>query len=398
MRTDCSINDGRTPRNPSSGYVLVLLALLLSLIIPGRESPARRLEHLSPVLGTWSYWENPIGVDPTQRVYGFRSTVTPWAGQVATLDWEVPGGLSVEEIATATGVDLDLIAHFNNISYVVTTRRNQSLRVPLLRTDSEEIIPKFVYQPPSMGGSTHRFPGGPANSPKFKTHVVSRGETLWGIARRYGIDVETIIGTNDLKTFHLIHPGLELRVPDRKGVMVAFEEDSCLDGILEEYDISLVELFNANPGIYREDLAEGLELFIPGGKPFEGLGRFILPVYGRITSRFGSRKHPILGGVRPHTGVDIAKPHGTYVKASQEGRVTFAGWKGGYGKVVILKHQGGYETVYAHNSSILVRPGQYVSRGQAIARVGSTGLSTGPHVHFEIKKNGRHIDPLTLAF
>lgn len=123
------------------------------------------------------------------------------------------------------------------------------------------------------------------------------------------------------------------------------------------------------------------------------LGRFLWPARGVFTSPFGMRRHPIFGIRRMHTGQDIAAPYGTLLVAAADGRVMYTGWFGGYGKIVLLDHGEGVSSLYAHLSRILVHPGAAVRRGQAIARVGSTGYSTGPHVHFEIRINGRPVDP-----
>ncbi len=117
------------------------------------------------------------------------------------------------------------------------------------------------------------------------------------------------------------------------------------------------------------------------------------PARGAITSGFGPRRHPIFRVVRMHNGVDIAAPWGTPVRAAAPGTVLFAGWFGGYGKLVVLDH-GGVTTLYGHLSSIEVAAGQKVRAGQVIGRVGSTGYSTGPHLHFEIRVDGRPVDPL----
>ena len=95
-----------------------------------------------------------------------------------------------------------------------------------------------------------------------------------------------------------------------------------------------------------------------------------------------------------HEGIDIAVPTGTPVQAAQSGRIIFAGWMGGYGNLVVIDHGGGLSTAYGHNSSIAVGNGQSVSQGQVIAYAGSTGNSTGPHVHFEVRVNGAPVDPL----
>ncbi len=123
------------------------------------------------------------------------------------------------------------------------------------------------------------------------------------------------------------------------------------------------------------------------------LGSLIWPARGVFTSGFGFRRHPIFGIRRMHTGVDIGAARGAPVQAAADGRVIYAGWFGGYGKIVILDHGGGLSTLYAHLSQILTEEGRTVRQGQVIGRVGSTGYSTGPHVHFEVRVDGRPIDP-----
>lgn len=125
-------------------------------------------------------------------------------------------------------------------------------------------------------------------------------------------------------------------------------------------------------------------------------GNFITPVRGRLTSRFGMRVHPIYHIRKMHTGIDLSAPSGTPIKAVAGGTVVFSGWWGGYGKVVIIDHGGGISTLYGHCSALYVSKGQYVKQGQVIAEVGSTGLSTGPHLHFEVRKNGKPVDPLAF--
>lgn len=125
-----------------------------------------------------------------------------------------------------------------------------------------------------------------------------------------------------------------------------------------------------------------------------GTGRFVFPANGSITSRFGNRVHPILGYRRFHAGIDFGASYGTTIRAADSGQVIFAGWYGGYGRSVIVNHGGGITTLYAHSSRLLVSEGMTVQQGQAIATVGSSGLSTGPHLHFEVRRNGSPVNPL----
>lgn len=124
-------------------------------------------------------------------------------------------------------------------------------------------------------------------------------------------------------------------------------------------------------------------------------GRFSLPIasFKRVSSGFGYRKHPIGGGSKMHKGVDLAANRGTRILASDSGVVKFSGWKGGYGYCVVVDHQNGYETLYGHCSKLIADVGDNVGKGDLIAEVGSTGASTGNHLHFEVHKNGTAIDP-----
>lgn len=121
------------------------------------------------------------------------------------------------------------------------------------------------------------------------------------------------------------------------------------------------------------------------------------PVNGRITSGYGARRHPILGYVRMHAGIDFAAGWGAPIYAATDGRVTFAGWHGGHGNYVRLDHGGGIGTGYGHMSRIAVAPGMNVRRGQVIGYVGSSGLSTGPHLHYEMYRGGQTVNPLSMG-
>lgn len=127
-------------------------------------------------------------------------------------------------------------------------------------------------------------------------------------------------------------------------------------------------------------------------------GQMLMPVNGRLSSGFGMRRHPVLGYRRMHTGIDIAAPTGTPIRAASSGTVNYSGRRGGYGNYVRINHGSGIQTAYGHMSRIVASNGSRVSRGQIIGYVGSTGMSTGPHLHYELIRNGRKVDPRSVSF
>ena len=149
---------------------------------------------------------------------------------------------------------------------------------------------------------------------------------------------------------------------------------------------------------YRElqETSRRIENMIRGGNygSGQGTGVFMWPISGSITSDYGWRTHPIFGTSRFHSGLDIGADYGDSVVAADSGTVIYSDWQGGYGKTVMIDHGGGLVTLYAHNSELAVYVGQNVSKGQLIAYAGSTGYSTGPHVHFEVRVNGSTTNPL----
>lgn len=136
------------------------------------------------------------------------------------------------------------------------------------------------------------------------------------------------------------------------------------------------------------DPREDKNVYVP-----EGTGEMMWPIVGPITSEFGWRTHPIFGGSKFHSGVDIGGDYGMEIRAARGGVVSHSGWIDGYGNTVMIDHGGGLVTLYGHNQSLAVEVGQKVRQGQVIAYCGSTGNSTGPHCHFEVRKNGEPVSP-----
>lgn len=162
---------------------------------------------------------------------------------------------------------------------------------------------------------------------------------------------------------------------------------------LDKVDEDIAEFADELDGLEAEQ--SRVEQLIEGEASKDGIapGILVRPVPGAITSPFGMRMHPILGYSRMHTGVDMSAPLGQEIKAGGSGRVILAGPYGGYGNAVIIDHGGGMTTLYAHQSQLNVSYGQQVAAADIIGYVGSTGLSTGPHLHFEVRLSGRVVDP-----
>ncbi|MCR4662844.1 MAG: M23 family metallopeptidase [Endomicrobiaceae bacterium] len=244
---------------------------------------------------------------------------------------------------------------------------------------------------------------------KFFIHKVKSRENLWGIAKQHGYSVHTVIGCNpQMKTYN-VSINQNLLMPSIGGNLHPVSPTDTWQSIAEKYNIDENVLKETNCGV--TDLSKEFYVFIPGKKPAVDLlnesmqekyalrDLFRSPLAGRLSSTFGTRKHPVTGKISKHGGIDIAVKTGTLVGAAADGIVTVASTNvGHYGTAVFIDHQNGYITHYGHLSKILVRVGQKVKAGQIIAKSGSTGRSTGPHLHFTVKKNGVSLDPLKFLW
>jgi murein DD-endopeptidase MepM/ murein hydrolase activator NlpD len=225
-------------------------------------------------------------------------------------------------------------------------------------------------------------------------HRVSKGETLNKIAKRYGVSVNTIRGTNNLTTESFLREGMILKIPNKDGLLLKMQRGGELVSIARRYRVSLKKIIEENNLRNPDFVAADTVLFIPDAKPLNIFSGFLWPGGSRfITCGYGWRRNPFdPSHTEFHPGLDI-RSNFQHVRASKYGKVTYSGWLGGYGKTVVIAHPGGWKTVYAHLSRIIVRTGQYVKQGQFIGQSGNTGRSTGAHLHFEILKSGRNINP-----
>lgn len=242
---------------------------------------------------------------------------------------------------------------------------------------------------PLEGGGGHAGGSGPV-------HVVEKGENLFRIALRYEVDLDELMDLNQISDPKNLAVGRELLLPpSRAGVRGAVAKASPPASRKEE-EAPAAATAQAQPA---ED--EGAAASAGGrgarSQARTGLSRrpaeegaapsLIWPVKGVVFSRFGAR------GSSRHDGIDVAAPEGTTIVAAGEGEVIFSGTQRGYGNLIILRHEGGLVTIYAHNRENLVKEGARVRQGQPIAKVGRTGRATGPHLHFEVRQGTKPLNP-----
>ncbi len=384
--------------------LVLLLAVASGLTIHGTANHAEpvSLNPRSPLFTELSPWGRVLASDETNYLkssFDVIGVVTPVPGDAASLQYVAEPGEGLESIAATHGIDLDLLASANSASYAQVPRRKTDVRLPLLysRERSWDRSLEFLYpisiQAP-MGGNGKAKKGAPV----IVRHVISRGDCLWNIAKKYHVSMETIIAMNDLASARLLRPGQVLEIPDTDGTYVVIKKGDTISGVCKKYEVDLTELVNANPGVDVAALRLGQKLFVPGTEALGQLFRFGWPVHGRISSRYGRRYHPIFHRHMNHTGIDIAARHGTPIRSALSGIVKFAGWKTGYGNTVVVEHPNGYETLYGHCSKLLVKRGDTVKKGEQIAKVGSTGVSTGPHIHFEVRENKKRMNPERVLY
>lgn len=242
--------------------------------------------------------------------------------------------------------------------------------------------------------SAHPALAAPAANPP--AHVVQAGETLWSISRMYGLTPEALAQVNRLSSLDRLQIGQQLVIPASPpsvpGVHIVRSGET-LWSIARRHGLSVDGLAAMNGLADANRLQLGQELSLTGRAVRRQAAlrpRLVWPSRGRITSRFEVRWG------RHHHGIDIAAPVGTPIIAALDGTVQFAGWRGGYGRLIILDHGGGLTTYYGHASTVLVKVGDRVTVGQLLARVGTTGQVTGPNLHFEVRKNEVPQDPLAF--
>ena len=297
-------------------------------------------------------------------------------------------GESLWLIARRYGAKITDIIEWNDLGGSTTIRPNDELIVGRMpRRDTENTTEQHTPQGDSAGSTS-------------LTYVVQPGDNLHHIAQKFRTSVASLLLNNVIPDPERLYPGQELIVTTANRISHVVNKGETLWELSKLYSVPLKDLIEHNNMRY-DTIFPGQRLSIPVKDPralaalFSRQRRqsFARPVQGRVTSPFGWRVHPILNRRLFHTGVDIAAPAGTTISSIAPGTITFAGWLRGYGRVVVVKHSSGLSSRYAHCQDIKVEVGQRVNTGDKLATVGTTGLATGPHVHLEIRRNGRPINP-----
>ncbi|XDD54102.1 LysM peptidoglycan-binding domain-containing M23 family metallopeptidase [Leptospira sp. WS4.C2] len=248
----------------------------------------------------------------------------------------------------------------------------ENLRISKSGTKREELIPLKYYQ-----------------------YKVRKEDNFFKIMARTGMDLETLSSVNELSSPHDLTPGMVLEIPNMRGT---FHPEETLGD--EKTKRILVEKYDIDPNKLQYD-SEREKWFLPGismGKSeksfFYGFGFQFPLTEARISSGFGKRLDPFTKKDTFHGGIDLAAEQGSDVFASMDGEIIFKGKQGGYGNLIIIKHSLGYETRYGHLFDFNINLGQKVKKGQKIGEVGQTGRATGPHLHFEIRRNSKRERPI----
>ncbi|MGI6486434.1 MAG: peptidoglycan DD-metalloendopeptidase family protein [Tepidanaerobacteraceae bacterium] len=261
-------------------------------------------------------------------------------------------------------------------------------------------------------------------TPKTEIYEVKKGDTLWSISKEQGVSLEELINANQqLKSEHKLAIGDEINLTATKPLLnvtvvkrvtyqetIPYKTEVVKDNSLWIWDEKVkqpgesgireivaqvaytngvkVDQKELDSKVLKEPVKKVVARGTKSQVAYRGSGRFSWPVIGTISSAYGKR------GSEFHTGLDIAAKKGSPIMAANSGVVTFAGYRGGYGNLVIIDHGGGIQTYYAHANSISVSKGDSVNKGQKIATIGTTGRTTGPHVHFEVRINGSPTNPI----
>ena len=350
----------------------------------------------------------------------------------------VKKGETLSEIAADYGnITAQDIVRANELMDSAQIRENQILLIPSTPEKTEDTLDEVHRRQMIVKANNEKF-----EPLKVKEYTVTAGDSLWSISHKMDIDSDTIRGSNHFRTSSALRPGVKLRIPNQEGIFYTLKDGETVEEVAKRYRVSMTKIRLVNEGVNTAKLKADDEIFLPGAKP-EAIrdtkpapklantpkpepkkaeitkkpqpapvktvskpektqrgevavrrSGFRWPVMGRINSPFGWRTHPVTRRRDFHTGIDIKASRNDPIKAAGSGHVVYSGWMGGYGKVLVIEHSNGQSTLYAHCSTLLAGKGASVSSGQLVAKIGTTGRSTGPHLHFEVRNGSSPVNPI----
>lgn len=307
------------------------------------------------------------------------------------------GGARLAAVEAAGG--LDLITFDDPEASFANTLGGQAVLAPAMPTVLEE----------------EEEPTRPAPAERPFVYTVQEGDTISGIAAQFNLETGTVLWSNGLESTSPIRVGDHLTILPTDGVLHSVAAGDTVSELASAYDVSAADIIQHNGLGPAAKLSIGQKLIIPGATAAPRTAPSILPRSRRLADADSDTPPPPPapdagpGLAWPttsrhvaqyfrwgHTGIDLDNRARPPVYATADGTVEYAGWLGGYGNLIIVSHGGGMQTYYAHLDKIYVAEGQTVSKGEAIAQMGSTGRSTGSHLHFEVRQNGRPVNPLSM--
>ena len=365
---------------------------------------------------------NPNSSNPETPAVLLAETGKVWREHI------VKNGETLSDIAMAHGnITAQDILRANGLKDANRLAENQLLLIPNDSSNIEDTLDEVRTRQMRVAATKEK-----VEPLKVKSYVVAQGDSLWSISNAQNIELDTLIGSNTFKTSARLRPGATLRIPNQDGIFYVIKKDETIEAVSKRYGVSMNKIRQVNAAIDVSALKPGEEIFLPGARPvglvehqqdnaklaeakkinqkaLKDLAKnekpqkgevavknaaFRWPLMGRINSPFGWRQHPITKRRDFHTGIDIKGNRGDIIKCAGAGKVVYSGWMGGYGKVLVVEHSNGQSTLYAHCSTLLVGKGANVSSGHLIAKVGTTGRSTGPHLHFEVRNGNSPVNPI----
>ena len=318
----------------------------------------------------------------------------------------------VKNLAIVTGIVVFGIVGTNWDSIAGTIKFQELSFNALQDTAAYELMEARYEAPLSYEVSREETPLDLTATFSWTEYKIREGDTISGIASRFPVTSESIIAFNNIQEAWHIRAGTVLKIPNMDGVPYTVKKNDNLSKIAAKMNVPQNAILDAN-NMYSDTIQPGEVLFLPGARmetsEFNRAFRrdvarkadkpMLLPVGGKVTSSYGWREDPVKpvpGEKRFHHGVDFIGKSGDPIKAAMKGTVLHIDNNPNLGNFIILKHDDGYQTLYAHLLAYSVKPGDTVSQGQEIGKIGATGYTTGPHLHFEIFRNGNRIDPLDL--